>query len=122
MSNTVTRKGNEIVVSITETSVSSSTEATIALGVTKGRILRQTSALTSGSGSTVDPILARTSGGTGINVVGENGTAAATVANQTNGGVPFYTSSGNLYHKSVPNSGTNNAVAAEYLIAVGWGD
>ena len=112
MSNTVTRKGNEIVVSITETSVSSSTEETIALGVTKGRILRQTSALTSGSGSTVDPILARTSGGTG----------AATVDNQTNGGVPFYTSSGNLYHKSVPNSGTNNAVSSEYLIAVGWGD
>lgn len=122
MAVTITRKGIEILVEITETSVSSSTEATIALGVTKGRIMRQVCVLTSGSGATVDPILARTSGGTGANVVVENGTAAAIVDNQTNGGVPFYSSTGVLYHKSVPNSGSDNAVTSEYLILVGWGN
>tara|TARA_R100001086_G_scaffold53381_1_gene23835 strand:+ start:11882 stop:12250 length:369 start_codon:yes stop_codon:yes gene_type:complete len=122
MSNTVTRKGNEIVVQITETSVSSSTEETIDLGVTKGRVLRQMCVKTSGSASTVDPILARTSGGTGVNVVMENGTAAATVDNQVTGGVPFYSSTGKLYHKSSPDTGSDNAISAEYLIIVGWGD
>lgn len=120
MANTVTRKGNEILVQITETSVSSSTEETITLGVTKGRVLRQVSVKTSGSGSTVDPILARTSGGTGINIVMENATAAATVDNQVTGGVPFYTPTGVLYHKSSPDSGTNNAISSEYIILVGW--
>ena len=122
MSNTVTRKGNEIVVQITETSASSSTEETINLGVTKGRVLRQMCVKTSGSASTVDPILARTSGGTGVNVVMENGTAAATIDNQVTGGVPFYSSTGKLYHKSSPDTGSNNAISAEYLIIVGWGD
>ena len=122
MSNTVTRKGNEIVVQITETSASSSTEETIAIGVTKGRVLRQLCVKTSGSASTVDPILARTSGGTGINIVMENGTAAATVDNQVTGGVPFYSSTGVLYHKSSPDTGSDNAISAEYLIVVGWGD
>tara|TARA_Y100001938_G_C7927588_1_gene347695 strand:- start:217 stop:585 length:369 start_codon:yes stop_codon:yes gene_type:complete len=122
MSNTVTRKGNEIVVQITETSASSSTEETIDLGVTKGRVLRQMCVKTSGSASTVDPILARTSGGTGVNVVMENGTAAATIDNQVTGGVPFYSSTGKLYHKSSPDTGSDNAISAEYLIVVGWGD
>ena len=120
MAVTVTRQGKEILVQITETSVSSSTESTITIGVTKGRILRQVCALTSGSGATVDPVLARTSGGTGANVIVENGTAAATVDNQTNGGVPFYASTGILYHKSVPNTVSDNAVTSEYLILVGW--
>tara|TARA_A100001391_G_C5033418_1_gene268944 strand:+ start:520 stop:888 length:369 start_codon:yes stop_codon:yes gene_type:complete len=120
MANTVTRKGNEILVQITETSVSSSTEETITLGVTKGRVLRQVSVKTSGSGSTVDPILARTSGGTGVDIVMENATAAATVDNQVTGGVPFYTPTGVLYHKSSPDSGTNNAITSEYIILVGW--
>ena len=122
MSNTVTRKGNEIVVQITETSASSSTEETIDLGVTKGRVLRQMCVKTSGSASTVDPILARTSGGTGVNVVVENGTAAATVDNQVTGGVPFYSGTGKLYHKSSPDTGSDNAISGEYLILVGWGD
>lgn len=122
MSNTVTRKGNEIVVQITETSASSSTEETIDLGVTKGRILRQVCVKTAGSASTVDPVLARTSGGTGINIVVENATAAATIDNQVTGGVPFYSSTGKLYHKSSPDTGSDNSISSEYLISVGWGE
>ena len=122
MANTVTRKGKEILVQLTETSVSSSTEETTTLGITKGRVLRQTCVKTSGSGSTVDPILTRTSGGTGVNIVMENASAAATVDNQVTGGVQFYTSDGVLYHKSSPDSASDNAVSSEYLILVGWGE
>ena len=122
MSVTVSRKGNEIAVSISETSVSSSTEATITIGVQKFRVLRQLCQLTSGSGSTVDPILARTSGGSGINVLLENDTAAATCDNQVTGGVVCFSSTGTIYHKSVPNSGSDNVVSTEYAILVGWGD
>ena len=122
MAVTVSRKGNEIAVAITETSVSSSTEATITLGVTKFRVMRQICQLTAGSGSTVDPILARTSGGTGINILVENATAASTVDNSVTGGVCCFSSDGVIYHKSVPNSGSDNAVSTEYAILVGWGD
>lgn len=122
MANTVTRKGNEILVTITETGAGSGTEETITLGVQKFRVFRQLCQLTSGSGSTVDPILARTSGGSGINVLLENDTAAATCDNQVTGGVICYSSSGVVYHKSVPNSGSDNAISTEYSILVGWGD
>ena len=110
MANTVTRKGNEILVTITETGAGSGTEETITLGVQKFRVFRQLCQLTSGSGSTVDPILL------------ENDTAAATCDNQVTGGVICYSSSGAIYHKSVPNSGSDNAISTEYSILVGWGD
>ena len=122
MANTVTRQGNEILVVVTETGAGSGTEEAITLGVQKFRVLRQLCQLTSGSGSTVDPKLARTSGGSGINVLLENDTAAATVDNQVSGGVVCYSSTGIVYHKSVPNSGSDNAISTEYSILVGWGD
>tara|TARA_R110000824_G_scaffold78664_4_gene198448 strand:- start:7262 stop:7627 length:366 start_codon:yes stop_codon:yes gene_type:complete len=120
MANTVTRNGREIIVAITETSVAAGTEETITLGVSKFRILRQVCQLTSGSGSTVDPILARTAGGSGVNILVENGTAAATVDNSVTGGVACYSSDGVIYHKSVPASASDNAVSTEYYILVGW--
>ena len=122
MANSVTRQGNEILVVVTETGAGSGTEEAITLGVQKFRVLRQLCQLTSGSGSTVDPKLARTSGGSGINVLLENDTAAATVDNQVSGGVVCYSSTGIVYHKSVPNSGSDNAISTEYSILVGWGD
>ena len=122
MANTVTRNGNEILVVVTETGAGSGTEEAITLGVQKFRVLRQLCQLTSGSGSTVDPKLARTSGGSGINVLLENDTAAATGDNQVSGGVVCYSSTGIVYHKSVPNSGSDNAISTEYSILVGWGD
>ncbi len=122
MAVTVTRKGNEIAVSISETSASSSTESTITLGVQKFRVFRQLCQLTAGSGSTVDPVLARTSGGTGINILVENDTAAATCDNSVTGGVCCFSSDGVIYHKSTPNSGSDNSVSSEYAILVGWGN
>jgi len=120
MAVTVTRKGNEIAVAISETSASSSTEATIPIGVQKARIMRQICQVTAGTAATVDPILTRTSGGSGINVVLENDTAAATCDNSVSGGVPLFVSDGVLYHKSTPNAGSDNAISTEYYILVGW--
>ena len=76
---TVTRKGNEVVVSITGTSIAAATEATIPLGFTKGRILRQGCVKTAGSGSTVDPIIGTATNPSGAAVVMESGTPAAAV-------------------------------------------
>lgn len=120
MSNTVTRKGKGILVTISETGAGSSTEETLAIGIQKGRVMRQVCRVTSGSASTVDPILTRVTSGTGIDIVLENDTAAATVDNSVSGGVPFFAASGNLFHKSVPNAGSDNAIASEYYIVDGW--
>ena len=121
MATTVTRKGNEIVVEITETSVGASTEVAIPVNITRGRIVRQICVLTSGSGSTVDPIIGIATNPAGVNVVIENGTGAATVDNQYAGGITF-SATGTLYHRSKPDSGSDNAVSTTYHIVVGWGD
>lgn len=121
MAATVTRKGNEILVEIAETSATSSTETTITLGVSKFRVLRQVCQLTAGTGSTVDPKLTRTSGGSGVNILVENATAAATADNSVTGGISCYSSDGVIYHMSVPNNGTaDHAITSEYHILVGW--
>jgi hypothetical protein len=118
---TVLRKGSEVVVSITGTSIAAATEATITLGFTKGRIMRQVCVKTAGSGSTVDPIIGTATNPSGATVVMENGTAAASIDNQVTGGVPFYAPGGILYHRSVPDSASDNSITSEYLILVGWG-
>ena len=118
---TVTRKGTEVVVSITGTSIAAATEATINLGFTKGRIMRQVCVKTAGAGSTVDPIIGTAANPSGATVVMQNDTAAASIDNQVTGGVPFYTSTGILYHRSVPDSASDNSITSEYLILVGWG-
>lgn len=120
MAVTVTRNGKEIIVVIAETSASSATESTIPLGVQKARVMRQICQVTAGTAATVDPILTRTSGGSGINVILENDTAAATCDNSVSGGIPAYVSDGVLYHKSTPNAGSDNAISTEYYILVGW--
>ena len=120
MAGTVSRQGKEIAVSISETSADSSTESTIELGVQKFRVMRQLCQLTAGSGATVDPILTRTSGGSGINVLLENDTAAATCDNSVTGGIACFSSDGVIYHKSSPNAGADNAISSEYAILVGW--
>jgi len=120
MAVTVTRQGTEILVEISETSAASATESTITLGVQKFRVMRQICQVTAGTAATVDPILARTAGGSGINVIVENDTAAATTDNSVSGGVLAYSSDGVVYHKSTPNAGADNAISTEYYIKVGW--
>ena len=118
---TVTRKGSEVVVTIAETEGAAASEATIELGFTKGVILRQLADKTAGSASTLDPILGTASNPSGNTVVIENDTAADPIDNSwSGGGVTFHTSTGKLYHRSVPDSGSDNTIATEYHIKVGW--
>ena len=116
----VSRHGSEIIVVITETSAGASTEATIPIGIKKGRVLRQMCDLTSGSGATVDPILGIDTNPAGNNVIVENGTAGDPIDNVWSGGVSF-ACQGTLYHRSNVNSGSDNAISTTYHILVGWG-
>ena len=117
---TVTRRGGEILVTISETEAASTSEASIDLGVQKFRVHRQICQLTSGTGTTVDPILGNATNPSGINVILENDTAAATADNSITGGVTGYVSNGTLYHRSQVDAGTDNSVSTEYHIVVGW--
>ena len=117
---TVTRRGGEILVTISETEAASTSEASIDLGVQKFRVFRQICQLTSGTGTTVDPILGNATNPSGINVIRENDTAAATADNSITGGVTGYVSNGTLYHRSQVDAGTDNSVSTEYHIVVGW--
>jgi hypothetical protein len=129
---TVTRRGGEILVTISETEAASTSEASIDLGVQKFRVFRQICQLTSGTGTTVDPILGNGTGTTvdpilgnatnpsGISVILENDTAAATADNSVTGGVTGYVSNGTLYHRSQVDAGTDNSVSTQYHIVVGW--
>ncbi len=117
---TVTRRGGEILVTISETEAASTSEASIDLGVQKFRVHRQICQLTSGTGTTVDPILGNATNPSGISVILENDTAAATADNSVTGGVTGYVSNGTLYHRSQVDAGTDNSVSTEYHIVVGW--
>ena len=117
---TVTRRGGEILVTISETEAASASEASIDLGVQKFRVHRQICQLTSGTGTTVDPILGNATSPSGISVILENDTAAATADNSITGGVTGYVSNGTLYHRSQVDAGTDNSVSTEYHIVVGW--
>jgi hypothetical protein len=115
----VTRKGSEIVAVVTETGAGAASETEIPLGIARGRILRMTTVLTSGTASTVDPIVGIATNPAGFNVVIENGTAAATIDNSYAGGITF-SSSGSLFQRSKPDAGSDNAITTVYHIAVGW--
>lgn len=117
---TVTRRGGEILVTISETEAASTSEASIDLGVQKFRVYRQICQLTSGTATTVDPILGNATNPSGINVILENDTAAATADNSITGGVTGYVSNGTLYHRSQVDAGTDNSVSTQYHIVVGW--
>ena len=117
----ITRLGaDRYVVTISETEAGAATEATIAGLPRYGRILRCKANLDSGSGSTIDPILGTASNPSGVNVVLENGTAAATVDLAPDPGATYYSAAGALYYRSVCDSGSDNAVSVEIHIAAGW--
>ena len=117
---TVTRRGGEIRVTISETEAASTSEATIDLGVQKFRVHRQICSLSSGSATTVDPILGNATAPSGANVILENDTAAATCDNSVTGGVTGYSSNGTLYHRSQVDSASDSTVVSIYHVTVGW--
>lgn len=106
-------------VRIAETATASTSESEIPFYLPFfGTMLAQRAYLSAGTGTTVDPILGTTTAPAGIEIVAENDTAAATVSNAPTGGVPFYTSTGSLFHRSRPDSASDNTVAVEYLFRV----
>lgn len=107
-------------VSIAELEGAAASEATIEGVPTFGRVIRQVLAQSAGSASTFDPILGTATNPSGANVVVENDTAAASpIDNSTQTGT-YYSSTGTLYHRSVPDSGTDNTVTVKYHIIEGW--
>ena len=117
---TGTRRGGEILVTISETEAASTSEASIDLGVQKFRVHRQICQLTSGTGTTVDPIVGNATNPSGISVILENDTAAATADNSVTGGVTGYVSNGTLYHRSQVDAGSDNSISTQYHLVVGW--
>lgn len=112
----------EILIDETDCGTTSEAEISDARLPRQFRIYRQTTVLASGSGSTIDPILGRITNPAGIDVLCENGTAAAAVDNVAVTPIPCYTADpdGKLYHRSRPDSGTNNVVHSAYLIRADW--
>ena len=121
---TVTKSKRSVVVTISETDAEATSEPqAIELGFKYGRILMQKCHLTSGAGSTVDPVIGTVTNpaSSAKDIIISNGTAGASISNQLGApGVPFYTATGKLYHRSVVDSGTNNAISTEYHIVQGW--
>jgi hypothetical protein len=117
----VTRRGDEIVVTIAETEAAATSEATVPLGLEKFRVHHQICDLISGTGSTVDPILGRVTNPSGGNLIVANDTAAASCNNSITGGATGYVANGTLYHRSVVDDATaDHVINTEYHITVGW--
>lgn len=112
----------ELLIDETECASTSEAEISDARLPRQFRIYRQATVLASGSGSTIDPILGRITNPSGLDVLCENGTAAAAVDNVAITPIPCYNADadGKLYHRSRPDSGTNNVVHSSYLLRAGW--
>lgn len=114
---------HNFIVDITETGATSTDEATITGLPVQGRIIRQICIHTAGTAATVDPVLgsATNPASAGKDLILENATAAATVDNLPSPAVPYYSSTGTLYHRSVSNgASTDNSHTVRYLIRDGW--
>jgi len=118
---TRSKKPTRYHVSIAGASVAAATEVEITGLPTHGRILLLREALVSGSGTTIDPVLG-TATNPATSALVENDTAASAVVLQSNGGpVHYYSATGSLFYRSVPDSGADNVTAAEILVLEGWG-
>ena len=116
---TLTRKGNDYLVQITETEAGGATEATITGIPIRGRVLRQQATLTAGTGTTIDPILGNAANPTAAaaSLIVENATAAATIDNMSDPSVPYVSATGTLYHRSVCDAGADNSVTTLYYVS-----
>ena len=113
--------GPFLVIGITETEAAAGSEVTITLhpSIRRFRILRQVCSLTSGTGTTVDPILGSATAPSGANVLIENDTAAADVDNSPANGATCFAPAAVLYHRSVPDDATaDHSITTEYHLEV----
>ena len=113
--------GADYQVVITETEAAAGSIATISGLPRKGRLVAQLADKTAGSAATIDPKLTTASGSSlATQTVVENGTAAASVSNLADPAVPYYSSTGELFHQSVVASAADNSVTTVYIIKAGW--
>jgi|TARA_R100000479_G_C6315016_1_gene175475 hypothetical protein len=113
--------GRDILVTISETNVGASSEATITGLPKKGILLSQLADKTAGSASTIDPRVTTASGSTlATQTVIENDTAAASISNLASPPIPYYSADGKLYVKSGADSGSDNSITTVLLIRAGW--
>jgi hypothetical protein len=112
------------VIDIAETAVAAGTVVTLGDSQDEkvprvGRIMRIVCVLQSGSGATVEPVLSAESGVFDGAQVAVTATAAATVDDVQIDGVPYAAPDGLLYHRSTPDSASDNVVATRYIIQQG---
>ncbi len=117
---TVERQPLYIVVTISETEATSTSEATLEIMPKWGALVRQAAEKTAGSCSTIDPLLGTASDPSGTDLVYANGTAAADLDNLPAQPVPYFSSDGTLYHRSQPNSGSDNSITTKYYFLAKW--
>jgi hypothetical protein len=114
---------HNFIVDIAETGATATDESVITGLPSQGRIIRQICIHTAGTATTVDPVLgsATNPAGAGKDLIMENATAAATVDNMPSPAIPYYSSTGTLYHRSVSNgASTDNSHTVRYFIRAGW--
>ena len=112
--------GPDYILVILETEAGAATEATCAGLPMKGRILTQTATKTAGSAATVAPILVKTAASAAAVDTIVQATAAADQSNSFDAGAQYESTGGTLYHRSVCNAGSDNAIVTQYRIKAGW--
>jgi hypothetical protein len=115
--------GRDWQVVISETEAGASTEATIISLPTKGVVTTQLATKTSGSATTVAPILVTTSASSAAVYTVIEATAAADQSNQADPPAQYQVANGTLYHRSVCDTSgvvAANAVTTVYFIRAGW--
>ena len=113
------------VVTISETDASATSEVDIDLTAEGlppvGAVVARRCAVTSGAGSTVQPVLGNASDPeNAASWVFSTDTAAQPVHQQPATGITYGTQISNLYHRSKVNSGTDNAITTVYHLTRGW--
>lgn len=113
---TVTKVNSDTdyLVTIEETDAAAASEFEIKGLPYNGRILRYTSVLTSGTGTTVDPIVGYATNPSGINVILENDAPAATI-DVTPDPATYYVAS-TMFVRSKVDAGTDNAISTRILV------
>lgn len=108
-------------VEFTETGLTTTSEWSVACPFVSGEITLYRAALTSGSGSTIQPAVGTatgfTSAATDDDFADQIATAAATINDGTS--LKFSGARGHLYGKTTPDSGTNNAAWTRLTIVEG---
>ena len=108
-------------VTLSETSVGTATEWSADLQYGGAiELVRLGAQLTSGSGSTITPVLGRAASFT-ANSITEVAAVETAASNHSEGAHVTWWSDGSIYGRAVPDSGSDNAVSWEIILASGVG-